>query len=286
MTAVRVPASTANLGPAFDALGMALTLHAELGLADDTDVADRPPRAHVVEETHPAAVAFGAGGGRGRLWVRSPIPMGRGLGYSGAMRIGGLVLAAVQAAGPHDWRAGRPELLGLAADLEGHPDNVAASLYGGVVAVAADRAVQVPLALAPAVVVWVPAMTTSTERSRTALTGTVGFEAAVFNVGRTALLVAALAAGDVGALARATEDRLHQDARFAATVPSRRALADGLEAGAWCGWLSGSGPAVALLCDPADATAIAAALPGEGSVKRLAIDLDGVQVVDPRRGTR
>ena len=111
------------------------------------------------------------------------------------------------------------------------------------------------------------------------LASTVAFDAAVFNVGRTALLVAALAAGDIGALARATEDRLHQDVRFAALVPSRAALAAGLEAGAWCGWLSGSGPSVALLCAPADGGGVAAALPGGAAVKRLRVDVEGAHVV-------
>ena len=128
-----------------------------------------------------------------------------------------------------------------------------------------------PLALDPVVVVWIPPHATSTHKSRGALGGNVSFADAVFNVGRTALLVAALAAGDVEALGVATADRLHQDARFAAFPPSHAALADGLDAGAWCGWLSGSGPSVALLCDPADAEAIAAALPADGHTKRLRI---------------
>jgi homoserine kinase len=134
------------------------------------------------------------------------------------------------------------------------------------------------MGLSPEVIVWVPPMTSSTDRSRSMLASTVAFDAAVFNVGRTALLVAALAAGDVGALARATEDRLHQDTRFAAFVPSRAALAAGLEAGAWCGWLSGSGPSVALLCAPEDGDDVAAALPGDAVVRRLGVDVAGVAV--------
>ena len=73
-------------------------------------------------------------------------------------------------------------------------------------------------------------------------------------------------------------DRLHQDARFAAFPPSHAALADGLAAGAWCGWLSGSGPSIALLCDPADAKTIAAALPTDGHTKRLRIARSGATV--------
>jgi homoserine kinase len=109
----------------------------------------------------------------------------------------------------------------------------------------------------------------------------VPFGDAVFNVGRTALLVAALAAGDVDALREATEDRLHQDLRMAEAEPSRHALEAGLDAGAWCGWLSGSGPTVALLCAPGDADAIGAALPADGDVKVLGVDLEGATLNPP-----
>jgi homoserine kinase len=273
----RVPASTANLGPGFDALGMALTLYAEVGVTESTEAL--PARAQPVGDRHPADVAFRRGGGRGAVWVRSPIPVGRGLGFSGAMRVGGLVAAWAQKAdGAGDLAADRESLLGPAAELEGHADNVAASLYGGVVATAAGRAVPVPLAVEPAVIAWVPSFTTATEKSRTTLPSDVPFGDAVFNVGRTALLVAALAAGDVDALRAATEDRLHQDRRLATAIPARAALAAGLASGAWCGWLSGSGPTVALLCAPDDAGALAASLPADGHVKRLAVDRDGATV--------
>jgi homoserine kinase len=108
---------------------------------------------------------------------------------------------------------------------------------------------------------------------------TVSFADAVFNVGRTALLVAALASGDIGALQTATEDRLHQNARFARSLPSHEALVSALRAGAWCGWLSGSGPSVAALCDPADAERIAGAYPDGASVKVLAVDQPGAVVI-------
>jgi homoserine kinase len=278
---VRVPASSANLGPGFDALGMALTLYAELhvGTADD-DAAGSP--AVRVDETHPAAVAFRTGGGDGALRVRSPIPSGRGLGFSGAMRVGGLLAAAAQhgvAAG--DEQADRVAVLQDAVELEGHADNVAASLLGGVVATAAGHAVPLPLGLDPAVVVWVPPTGTSTQRSRHALPATVSFADATFNVGRTALLAAALVAGDAAALRAATEDRLHQDLRFAAATSSRRALAAGLEAGVWGGWLSGSGPTVALICDPAIAEPVSAevaAAEPSGRTMVLGIDATGATV--------
>ncbi len=272
---VRVPASTANLGPGFDTLGMALTLWAEIGIVDGPV----PARARVIDERHPADVAFRRGDGEGDLWVRSSIPVGRGLGFSGAMRVGGLIAAVAQRVQePDGIAAARAAVLEGAVALEGHADNVAASLYGGVVATAAGRVVPVPLALDPVIVAWIPPHATSTHKSRGALGGNVSFSDAVFNVGRTALLVAALAAGDVEALGVATADRLHQDARFASFPPSHAALADGLAAGAWCGWLSGSGPSIALLCDPSDAKAIAAALPTDGHTKRLRIAPSGATV--------
>ena len=205
--AIRVPASSANIGAGFDVLGMGLTLHAHIG------VGEAPVGARRADEHHPAAVAFAQAGGDGTLWVRSPIPMGRGLGFSGAVRVGGAAAAVVQRHG----RAGLddPELvaqvLAVAGDLEGHLDNAAASLVGGVVVAVDQQVVSVPLAFDPAVVVWVPgANTTSTDKSRASLEGTVRRSDAVFNLGGVAAFVAACARGESGLLQMATADRLHQ----------------------------------------------------------------------------
>ena len=268
---------------------MALTLAADVGVV--AEIVSRPmwpERAHVVDDAHPADVAFRRGGGQGRLWVRSPIPMGRGLGYSGAMRVGGMTAAIVQRDGaavlstdrPADRAAVLAAVLAGAAELEGHADNVAASTYGGVVATADGIAVRVPSPLAPAVIAWVPAVTTSTARSRSTLPSTVSFTDAVFNVTHTALLVAALAAGDTDALRVAVQDRLHQDRRLAAVEPARSALTAGLAAGAWCGWLSGSGPTIVVLCDASEADRVIGSLPPDGDVKRLGLDPFGARVVD------
>jgi homoserine kinase len=163
----------------------------------------------------------------------------------------------------------------VATALEGHADNIAPSIFGGVVASAGGHAVRVPLPFDPAVVVWVPPSTTSTDQSRAALCPSVPFADAVFNVGRTALLVAALAAGNIHALRTATEDRLHQDQRFARSPGSRVALEAALDAGAWCGWLSGSGPTIATLCAREAAGDLAGALPTEGHTKVLTVDTGG-----------
>ena len=270
---VRVPASSANLGAGFDVLGLALTLHAEVG------VGAAPDGARNVEPSHPAAIAFGRAGGDGEIWIRSPIPIGRGLGFSGAARVGGAAAAAIQrhgaeALGDHEVRAG---VCALAAELEGHADNVAPSVHGGMVVCADDHVQAVPLAIDPAIVVWVPdGTTTSTDRSRATLATEVSRSDAVFNLGRVATFVAACASGDTSALRRSTEDRMHQPTRLAQVPDTARALDAALELGAWAAWLSGSGPTMAAMCDPAEAERIAAGLPDAGHAKLLAIDHDGV----------
>ena len=278
MTVVRVPASSANLGPGFDALGIALEIHARVGLVDEStgDAA----LAHHVDEHHPASIAFAAAGGEGSLWVQSPIPIGRGLGFSGAMRVGGAAVGLMQRLGGAALVERPADVLAVAAALEGHADNAAASLYGGVVATDGTRAVRVETPLWPDVVLWIPQETTSTADSRTALPAAVPFDDAVFNVGRTALLLAALAAGDISVLAAATQDRLHQERRFVIAGASRSVLAAGLDVGAWCGWLSGSGPTVAFLAEQGGGEQVAAALPTGGHTRVVAIDRQGTVLAD------
>lgn len=255
---------------------MALSLHVEAGVIDG----EVPARAQRVDQFHPAGIAFRRAGGEGDLWVCSPIPVGRGLGFSGAVRIAGIVAAHAQRYGsdPEHLADRSPTLLALASELEGHADNVAASLFGGIVATADGRAVRIPLAFDPAVVVWIPSFTTSTDESRTKMDRDVPLGDAVFNIGRTALLVAALAAGDIDALRSATQDRLHQDRRLASAEPSKMALRVALEAGAWCSWLSGSGPTVAAMCPYDEADELAAHMPTDGHTKILRIDHGGAVI--------
>lgn len=277
MTAFRVPGSSANLGPGFDALGMALSIHAEVGVVDVDPMSDR---ARVVDEHHPATIAYRSAGGAGTVWVRSEIPMGRGLGFSGAVRVGGALCGVAESGADTSTDATRQYVLDVTTHLEGHADNVAASLLGGVVGTNGHRAVRVPLGCEPAVVVWTPGFTTSTAESRTKLPRAVAFDDAVFNVTHTALLVAALAAGDLVALAEATADRLHQDVRLANAAPSRAAWEAMRDAGAIAVWLSGSGPTVACFVQPEHAEHVAAALPADGRSRVLAIDVVGARPLD------
>ncbi|MCE2855192.1 MAG: homoserine kinase [Ilumatobacteraceae bacterium] len=268
---IRVPATSANLGPGFDALGLAVTCYADVGLVGS---ADQPDDAEVCGARHPAHIAFIRAGGAGDIWVRNSIPMGRGMGFSGAVRVGGILAAFSQRSEEID-RHALMQAVEIGTELEGHADNVAASAMGGIIATSGGVVVRVPSPLRPAVVMWVPSFTTSTNESRSTLPASVSFADAVFNVGRTAVLVAAFAAGDISALRTATEDRLHQDRRLENAPASRAALTAGLAANAWCGWLSGSGPTVALLCDAAEAEGLSQRLPAEGHVKVLELDTHG-----------
>lgn len=274
---VRVPGSSANLGPGFDALGMAVALYAEAGLVDGAV----PAGARVADQHHPASIAFARAGGHGEIWVRTQLPAGRGLGFSGAVRVAGAVLAHGQLHGsePGALVARRPELLALTAALEGHADNVAASLLGGVTVAAGGRALRIPVALEAELVVWVPPTTTRTEQSRGRLPPTVALADAAFNVGHAALLVAALVVGDREAVRVAVADRLHQDARLATAPVSRAALDAAMAHGALGAWLSGSGPTVAALCEPGTADRIATVLPPDGRARVVALDQAGATIV-------
>jgi homoserine kinase len=281
-TVVRVPASSANLGAGFDVLGMALELHLDIGSGDVPDDA-RPVDAH-----HPAAKAFAEWSSLveppEQLWVRSAIPMARGLGFSGAARVGGAALAAIgDTSDPAGALAAAwNSVLDVAVRMEGHGDNAAASVFGGVVAWVDGRVIPMrvgPVLTAASVVVWIPDTTTSTERSRSALADEVARADAVHNLGRIAQFVLAVEHDDPSLLAGATDDRLHQPIRLAGLAHAAEALDAGVVAGAWCGWLSGSGPTVAFLTDAALAETVAAALPVTGHVKQLRISERGVHVL-------
>lgn len=273
MIRVSVPASTANLGAGFDTLGLALTLRFEAGLVDPR----RPSDGRTCDERHPAVVAFRAAGGSGAMWSRDRIPMGRGLGFSGAARVGGALLAIAQREGvvAANSLEARHAAFRVATALEGHPDNAAASALGGLTVATPHRAIRVPVAVHADIVVWVPENTTSTKESRTKLASTVSLDDAVWNVSRSSLFVAAMVTGDYAALAEATQDRLHQDVRLAIVPDTKHAMRTALDAGAWASWLSGSGPTMACIVEPARSEHVAAALPKGGAVHRLAIDVNG-----------
>lgn len=271
---VSAPASSANLGPGFDCLALALDLPFRLAVGDEV-----PHRFHPVEPTHPAAVAFAEAGGDpavGLHWA-SPIPPGRGLGYSGAARVAGAYAAGVLDGLAHG--AARDGAHVVAARLEGHADNSAASAHGGFTVAVGERVLHLPVPADLVVVVWSPASTTATEASRRALPARVAFGDAVQSVAGAAAWVAALATGELGVLREACEDRLHQDVRLEAR-PDAGSVREHMLARSevLAAWLSGSGPSVAALVAADIAPLVAASVDGDGTVRTLPVDPRGVHV--------
>ncbi|MGI9607624.1 MAG: homoserine kinase [Acidimicrobiales bacterium] len=263
MTTIRVPASSANLGSGFDVLGMAIDRYLEVDFAAEG----------VGSEDHLTMRVFRRFGGTGGLDIRSTIPPARGMGFSGAARVAGLLAAAVQKGTSID--ECRRWLFLEATELEGHPDNVAPSVFGGVTVAVGDRVEKIPLGVQATVVLWIPDTLSGTKESRRKLPSHVSMQDAVFNMGRAALLVAALTNGDAELLAFATEDRLHQKIRLENLPNTAAAMEAARDAGAWCSWLSGSGPTAAALCEPSMAEKVAAALPAGAEVSVSHIDMRG-----------
>jgi homoserine kinase len=192
--------------------------------------------------------------------ARSPIPLRGGLGSSAAAIVGGLVAANRVLGAGLDASA----LLGLATEIEGHPDNVAAALLGGVAIVTAAgggyRWLRVMPAMPLAVVLATPALEIETAAARRVLPREVSREDAVFNIGRATLLVGALAQGREDLLGDALQDRLHEPYR-AGLVPGFEAVkAAGIGAGAYGVVLSGSGPTLAAFAAPSAADAVGRAM--------------------------
>ncbi len=264
MPTIRVPASSANLGPGFDVLGMAIDRYMEVDFAEEG----------VGSEDHLAVRVFRQFGGTGGLKITSTIPPARGMGFSGSARVAGLAAAAVQKGMTVD--ECRRWLFLEATELEGHPDNVAPSVFGGVTVAVGDRVEKIPIGLQANVVLWVPDTLSGTKESRGKLPKQVSLEDAVFNMGHTALLIAALTNGDTELLSDAAQDRLHQAVRLESLPDTAAAIAAMQANGAWCAWLSGSGPTAAALCEPAHAERLAAALPDGGEVSIGHIDMRGV----------
>lgn len=245
---VRAPATSANLGPGFDAAAVALDLWNELELTDGdgVDVEGEGAGELAADETNLAVRAYAllADPAGKRFRFTNRIPLERGLGSSAAAIA--LGLAAARPGGDAE------ELLAAGIELESHADNLAAALAGGVTLTWEGRIARIAEALPLAPVALVPRERTSTEASRRSLPSTVSHADAAANAGRAALLAAGAAAGDAALFAAGLDDRLHEPYRPSGALDAIRAeLPDGARGAT----LSGSGPTVIVWADDGDACA-------------------------------
>ncbi|HJQ07653.1 MAG TPA: homoserine kinase [Nocardioides sp.] len=288
---VSVPATSANLGPGFDALGLALDLRDELeaevlseglvvevsGVGEGEVPLDE--RHLVVRSMRAVFDKIGVQPPGLRLSCTNVIPHARGLGSSSAAIVAGVWLGRELVAGGRLW-LDDAALLDLAARIEGHPDNVAPALYGGFTIAGHDADGSfwaAPSGVDPRIsaVVFVPPTPVSTEEARGLLPATVPHADAATNAGRAALLVAALGSAPE-LLLRATEDRLHQDYRRPA-MPESLALVDALRADGVAAIVSGAGPTVLAFADGTDAATLLQRCPEGWAGHALAIDDTGAR---------
>ena len=259
---VKVPATTANMGPGFDCLGMALDIWNTIVVETEAPASG----AGIVSISGEGRDSLSTGDdnlvyrsfkriydGLGipapsvRLTCENEIPLGRGLGSSAAAVAGGL-LAGSALSGAN---LSRERILELAAEIEGHPDNSAAAILGGCRIVVSDgdgyltERVNVPDELKT--ILFVPDVPMPTDEARGVLPPTISRQDAVFNIGRTALLVNALASGNLEHLETATEDMLHQPARQKLFFPMKNIFRAAMSAGALGVFLSGAGSSVLAL---------------------------------------
>jgi homoserine kinase len=283
---VRVPASSANLGPGYDAMAAAVSLHLDLEVEETGEFSLDPGGLEVstgrdnlvvraFESLHPADdIAF-------RL--RSEIPLARGLGSSAAAIVAGLFAA------DHlfELALSREEMLVAAAELEGHPDNVAAAIYGGfVVCGAGEGGAPMAARFDPPDglegIVVIPPEEVSTQLAREVIPAEIPLADAVANVSSAALLVLGLQSADLDLLARGLEDRIHQPRRRDLYPRSMEIVDSATEMGALGATISGAGPTVLVWTTWQEAGNVAAALErrcaGWAEVRRLPFTPQGADV--------
>jgi homoserine kinase len=274
---VRVPASSANLGPGFDVLAAALGLHMELEVEETgrfevrTDLAIARDRRNLCVRGF-AALREPDGI---RFTIRSDIPLSGGLGTSAAAYVAGLAAADAL-------NGGGADLLAEASHLEGHPDNAAAALLGGFVVCADGGATRLDPPAGLDAILVVPARALRTARARAALPPGVPMADAIFNVGRASLLVLGLAQGDLDLVARGLDDRLHQPRRASLYPRSMELVERARSLGALGATISGAGPSVLVWSRSSEAAAVVRRLEADAAgwaqVLRLPFAVSGAEL--------
>jgi len=241
---VKVPASSANLGPGFDVMGAALDLHMEVevqetgSFAVHTDLRIARDRRNLMVRGFAAL----APPDTFEFTIRSDIPLSGGLGTSAAAIVAGLVAA------DSIFELGA-DLLAHAIRLEGHPDNVAPALLGGFVLCADGHAERFEPPSGLECLLVVPRQSVRTAKAREALPSRIPVSDAVFNIGHASLLVLGLATGDLGLISRGLGDRIHQPRRAHLYPRSWELVQNAKQLGALGATISGAGPTVLVWCD-------------------------------------
>jgi homoserine kinase len=252
---VRVPASSANLGPGFDSFACALAVHMELEVEETgrfgVDTTLRIARDH--RNLAVRGFARLADPARFTFRIRSDIPLSGGLGTSAAAYVAGLMAA------DHLFELDA-DLLALATELEGHPDNVAAALRGGFTICADGEVARFDAPAGLEAVLVVPRTAVRTKAARAALPDAVPMADAAFNAAHAALLVLGLATGDLDLVSRGLADRLHQPYRASLYPRSSELLARARDLGALGATISGAGPTVLFWCQYEATAAVVEAL--------------------------
>jgi homoserine kinase len=274
---VRVPASSANLGPGFDAFACAIALHLELEVREAGDFAVHTDLSVARDRRNLAVRGFErlADPADFSFTIRSQIPLSGGLGSSAAAYVAGLLAA------DHLFELDA-DLLALASELEGHPDNVAAALHGGFVICADGQATRFEPPAGLEAVAVVPDGAVRTKTARAALPATVPMDDAVFNTAHGALLVLGLATGDLDLVARGLDDRLHQPHREHLYPRSMDLVGRAPSLGALGATISGAGPTVLVWCHYEATAAVVEALrretDGWAQVMRAPFEPQGADV--------
>ena len=279
---VRVPASSANLGPGFDVLAAAVSLYMELEVEETGDFSVEAGDHLPVDETNLCVRAFADLHPTDGLSfrIRSDIPLAAGLGSSGAAIIAGLLAADHM----YELAVSREEMFERAARIEGHPDNVAASLYGGFVICADGEVTTVEPPAGLEAVAVTPSEPVSTSAARAALPHEVPLPDAIFNLAHASLLALGLARGDLATIARGLDDRLHQPRREHLYPKSMELVQGARDLGALGATISGAGPTVLLWVYFEDTGALIERLreqlEGWGEIRRLRFTAQGADVVE------
>lgn len=292
----KVPGSTSNCGSGFDTLGMAVSLYNEIAVergeskGDDSFGPDIYPESEMTR--HTVATFFEESGIEPfdlRIRIRGDVPQARGLGSSVTVR-GGILGGLVELTGV-DWDKER--LVEVITKLEGHPDNASASVLGGFTVsrfldtpAKVEAVNKIDVAETLRLVVVSPEFEVLTSASRGVLPKSLDFADAVSSINSVSCVVGALASGEYEALAGAVHDSIHEPYRLKNIPGAKDAIASGIEAGAYTGWLSGSGSSVLCACAANVAEAVMAAMQktfkdaGLESVGRdLCADNSGLQIV-------